>query len=71
MTNSLPSRCACARCRIHSLMGPVILILVGILFLIGRFTEIGFHQLWPVLLVVIGVFLLIESTASREGHGGV
>jgi hypothetical protein len=51
-------------------MGPVVLIVVGTLFLLGRFTEVGFHQLWPVLLVVIGALLLAESSASRSGHTG-
>jgi hypothetical protein len=51
-------------------MGPVILILIGALFLLGRFSEYGFHQLWPIVLVVIGVFLLAEARASRSGHTG-
>jgi hypothetical protein len=51
-------------------MGPVILIVLGAVFLLGRFTDYGFHQLWPVLLVVIGALLLAESSASRSGHTG-
>lgn len=70
MTNAITPACTCARCRIHSLMGPVILILIGALFLLGRFSEYGFHQLWPIVLVVIGVFLLAEARASRSGHTG-
>ena len=70
MTSQNSPRCTCARCRVHSLMGPVVLIVVGTLFLLGRCTEVGFHQLWPVLLVVIGALLLAESSASRSGHTG-
>ena len=70
MTDPNNPACPCARCRVHSLLGPVILIVVGALFLLGRFTEYGFHQLWPVLLIVIGALLLAESSASRSGHTG-
>jgi Domain of unknown function (DUF5668) len=48
----------------------VVLIVLGAEFLLGRFTDYGFHQLWPVLLVVIGALLLAESSASRSGHTG-
>jgi hypothetical protein len=70
MTNPNNPHCTCARCRIHSLMGQVILIVIGVLFLLGRFTEYGFHRLWPVVLLVIGALLLAESSASRSGHTG-
>jgi len=61
-------RCACARCRSRKLMGPVVLITLGVLFLIGEFTRYSFGELWPVLLIVIGVVMLAGATASTEGH---
>jgi hypothetical protein len=62
-------RCTCARCRLHGLMGPAILITVGVLFLIAEYSSrFSFMDLWPILLIVIGVIKLIEATASTEGH---
>jgi hypothetical protein len=46
-----------------SLRGPVFLIALGIVFLIGEFVpEWGVRKTWPVLLVVIGVLKLLDST---------
>ena len=62
-------RCACARCRLHGLMGPAVLITIGVLFLVAEFSNrYSIGDLWPVLLIVIGVIKLIEATASTEGH---
>ena len=50
-------------------MGPVILITIGVLFLVGQYSgRYSFWELWPILLIVIGAVKLIESTASTEGH---
>jgi hypothetical protein len=51
------------------LLGPVVLVTLGVLFLIGQLhLGYGFRQLWPVLLVVIGVVKLAQAMASGEGH---
>jgi len=52
------------------MMGPAILITLGLLFLLhqmrgGRF---DFGNTWPVLLMVIGLLLLASSLAPRDGH---
>jgi hypothetical protein len=70
MTENLAAKCPCARCRIRSLMGPVILIAVGLFFLAGEYTPYGFVTLWPGLLVIVGVLLLAQSAASNDGHVG-
>ena len=57
-------------CRVRGLVGPIMLITVGVIFLIGEYTAHGFGDLWPVLLVVGGILTLFQSTASREGHLG-
>lgn len=63
--------CTCARCRCRGLLGPIILITVGAVFLADQFIpRLGFGELWPVILIVIGVVKLLESSASTEGHRG-
>lgn len=68
MTEFAKSKCPCARCRIRSFTGPVVLIAIGAMFLAGEYTRYGFTTLWPALLVIIGVLLLAQTTASSEGH---
>lgn len=61
--------CSCARCRCRGFMGPVVLITLGALFLLGEYVPgVDFGDLWPILLIAIGVVKLLESTASTEGH---
>jgi membrane-bound ClpP family serine protease len=62
--------CRCAHCRVRGLMGPVILITVGVLFLVGEYSPYGFFDLWPIILIVIGAVLVAQATVSREGHTG-
>jgi Domain of unknown function (DUF5668) len=64
------TRCRCQSCTIRGMMGPAILITLGLLFLLhqvqgGRF---DFGNTWPVLLMVIGILLLASSLAPRDGH---
>ncbi len=64
------TRCKCARCTCRALMGPAILITIGVLFLLGQVRyDLGFFEkTWPVLLLVIGAIKLAEALASPEGH---
>jgi hypothetical protein len=64
------SRCRCARCTIRSLMGPAVVITIGVLFLLQemRGGTYGFDNTYPIILVVIGAILLASSLASGEGH---
>jgi len=44
------------------LMGPVLLIALGIVFLISEFVpDWGLGKTWPILLIVIGVLKLLDS----------
>jgi drug/metabolite transporter (DMT)-like permease len=70
MADEAKPRCACARCRVRGLMGPVMLIAVGLIFLVGEYTSYDMGQLWPVLLIVAGVVLFAQTVASRAGHTG-
>jgi hypothetical protein len=61
-------RCPCARCRARGLMGPAMLITVGLIFLLGEYTRYGMDRLWPLFLIVPGIILLVQAMASNEGH---
>jgi hypothetical protein len=64
-------RCQCRRCMLRGLMGPVVLITIGVLFLLDQMVPgASFNRSWPVLLLVIGGVKLAQSMASTEGHVG-
>ena len=56
--------CVCERCRTSKLMGPAILVTLGVVFLIG------FFKAWPAILLVVGAVKLMQSNASTNGHLG-
>jgi Domain of unknown function (DUF5668) len=60
--------CYCERCRTRKLMGPSILITLGVLFLLDSTSRVSFGRTWPAILLVIGVVKLMQSNASSEGH---
>jgi len=62
LIGGLPRACPCERCRVRKVMGPAILVTLGIVFLIG------FWHAWPAILLVIGVVKLMQSNATSEGH---
>ena len=46
-----------------ALMGPAMLLTVGIIFLVVMFAHVGFWTIAPLILLVIGVVKLLQSTA--------
>jgi hypothetical protein len=62
--------CRCERCRTSKLMGPAILVTLGIIFLLHSVSHLDFWRTWPAILLVIGVVKLVQSNASAEGHLG-
>ena len=50
--------CVCERCRMHRLMGPAILVTLGVLFLLDNVSNVDFGKTWPAILLVIGVVKL-------------
>jgi len=68
MTEERRPNCPCARCRMHSMLGPVMIITIGVIFLLSEYTPYGIGHLWPLFLIVLGVFRLAESMVSDEGH---
>jgi len=60
--------CRCDRCRAQSLMGPAVLVTLGLLFLLEQQNVISFGRTWPLLLVVIGLIKVFQGNASTAGH---
>ena len=63
-------RCGCRRCTIRGLMGPAIIITVGVLFLLDQMSggNFSFGNTYPVILIVIGAISLASAASSAEGH---
>jgi hypothetical protein len=51
-------------------MGPILLITVGVIFLAAEYSRYSFFDLWPVILIVIGIVMVGQALTSREGHVG-
>jgi len=64
------ARCQCDHCRTRRLMGPAMLVTLGVLFLLDSVSRVGFGRTWPAILLVIGVIKLMQSNASSNGHVG-
>ena len=64
--------CSCSRCTIRGLMGPAIVITIGVLFLLSemRGGMFDFGNTYPVILIVIGVISLAGALAPMDGHVG-
>ena len=60
--------CGCGRCSTRGLMGPAVLITLGLLFLLSNSTVYGFERTWPILLIVIGAIKVARYVMSDEGH---
>ena len=63
-------RCACRRCTIRGLMGPAVIITVGVLFLFDQMRGgyLSFGNTYPVILIVIGAISLAAAAAPADGH---
>jgi hypothetical protein len=62
--------CQCDHCRTRRLMGPAMLVTLGVLFLLDSVSRVGFGRTWPAILLVIGVVKLMQGNASSNGHIG-
>jgi len=63
-------RCNCPRCTIRGLMGPAVLITLGVLFLFNEMRGgfFSFRNTFPVILIVLGVVSLASTLAPADGH---
>ena len=55
---------------VRAIRGPVILITVGVLFALDKFSAFRFSQTWPVLLIVIGLLSLGGGRRARRDAPG-
>ncbi len=60
--------CPCVRCQTSRIMGPSILLALGVLFLLDQWSDLKFGRTLPALLIVIGAVKLLQATGSTEGH---
>lgn len=49
---------------IQASRGPILLITVGVLMVIDYNTPFGFGRTWPALIIVFGIFKLLERMAA-------
>jgi hypothetical protein len=70
LISSSRALCQCQNCRTRRLMGPAMLVTLGVLFLLDSVSRVGFGRTWPAILLVIGVVKLLQSNASSAGHVG-
>jgi len=70
MSMSHRVRCNCHRCVIRGLMGPAVVVTVGVLFLLDQLRGgyLSFGNTFPVILIVIGVISLASNLAPDDGH---
>jgi hypothetical protein len=51
---------------LSAIRGPVMLITLGSLLSIDHFGTVSFARTWPVLLIVFGLFKLMERSGARS-----
>jgi hypothetical protein len=69
MANYQPNpACSCGRCTTRGLMGPAVLVTLGLLFLLANVTEYPFERTWPILLIVIGAIKVVRYVIPDSGH---
>lgn len=54
---------------ITAIRGPIMLILVGILFVLGQRGWFGIGVTWPILIIAYGVLKLLERSFAPKTEG--
>jgi hypothetical protein len=54
---------------LRAIRGPVMLITIGLLFALNNFTQYGFNETWPVILIVGGLLSLLGRSNSVPPGG--
>ena len=60
--------CSCGRCSTRGLMGPAVLVTLGVLFLLANTSDYPFERTWPILLIVIGAIKVVRYVMPDSGH---
>ena len=60
--------CRCGRCGTRGLMGPAVLITLGVLFLLANRPGFPFERTWPILLIVIGAIKVVRYVTPLDNH---
>lgn len=60
--------CSCNRCSTRGLLGPAVLVTLGLLFLLDNISGYGFERTWPILLIVIGAIKVVRYVIPDSGH---
>jgi hypothetical protein len=60
--------CSCGRCSTRGLMGPAVLVTLGLLFLLANMSDYPFERTWPILLIVIGAIKVARYVIPDSGH---
>ena len=60
--------CQCARCRTRRIMGPVMMMTIGFLFLLRNMHVANLGRTWPIILLVVGGVKLLQGSASTAEH---
>jgi hypothetical protein len=62
------TKCGCAYCKLRGLVGPLMIISLGVIFLIAQYSRYSFFDLWPILLIILGVLLVAQALVPKQGH---
>jgi hypothetical protein len=60
--------CPCQQCRAQCLMGPAVLVTIGVIGMIDSVHDVGFFGYVGGILLVVGGVKLLQGTSSAEGH---
>ena len=59
-----------ARALLLAVRGPVMLVTLGLLMAADQLDRMSFSRTWPVLLILLGLFKLVEHLSSHDHTTG-
>ena len=69
LTGSSSAACCDARTRARRMMGPAMLLTIGVLFLLQSLDVASFGRTWPVILLVVGAVRLLQGSVHSNPPG--